>query len=182
MADTSIANLDAVAEGLLAQEVPTNDSGTTRKLSFTQLMELLQPGDSEASPGTSTTSATLVDTSIVVPLDVGVYSLLGAGLWSSAAGGLGLRFGCDADGGLVVSEYVLIQTVMRTNTGAQVGWATALGSPTLINNGGGATVRPWLLQGCIVVTTAGNLKLQIASETAGQNVTMVDGVFQAFRI
>lgn len=182
MADTSISNLTAVTAALFAQEIPTNDSGTTRKLTFTQLNALFQPGDSEVSPGTSTTSATLVDTTISIPLGIGVYSLLGAGTWTSAAGGLGMRMGCAADGGLVVSEFVLVQTVFTSNTAAQIGWATALGSNTLVNNGGGATVRPWLLQGCIIVTTAGSLKLQIASETGGSNVTMVDGVFQAFHV
>ena len=181
MADTAISALAAVTEALLTQEVPANDDGTTRKFTLAQFMELLQSGDSELSP-TSTTSNTPVDTSILVPLKVGTYNLLAAGRWSSAVNGVALRFTCDADGGLVVSSFCIAATMMTGNTSGQIGWTTAFGTLTQNTAGGGATVRPWLLQGCIVVTTAGNLKLQIASETNGTNVTMESCVFQALRI
>jgi hypothetical protein len=182
MSDVAVSALPAVTAALLAQEVPANDAGTTRKYTLAQLLTLLQPGDSEASPGTSTTSATAVDTTISIPLEIGTYNLLGAGRWSSGVNGNAMRFTCAADAGLVVNSFCLVQTILTGNTSAQIGFTLALGTLTAVNTGGGATVRPWLLQGCIVVTTAGNLKLQIASETGGNNVTMVDGVFQAFRI
>lgn len=181
MADARISELPAATEVLPAMELPCNDAGTTRKVAVSQVRYLLQPGDVEASPGTSTTSNGGVATSIEFELKAGVYQLFAAGTYSGASATTGLRFDISTPDTLAVSSMSLALMLVTTATAVAWGWAAALNGATANTNASLASA-PWTVQGHMFVSTAGTARLDIRSETNGTNVTMESCAFQAVRL
>lgn len=186
---TAVSALPAVSSVAGTDLVRVSQTGTERKATLNDVIALVDAGpevivDSDVGgSGTSTTSNVLVDTNIAVALDIGTYHLAATGVYVSSSGGVAMRFAGAAASGLVASNFHLQFLALTGSAGstASMGQTVALGTQT--NNTNGGTVDcAYMLQGLIRVTTAGTLKLQIASATNTFNVNMKSCVFLATKV
>lgn len=188
---TPIADLPAVSSVAGTDLVRVSQGGTERKATLTEVVALAEGGSGPevitdvdvGGAGTSSTSTTPVDTNIAVALGTGTYTLQATGVYLSSSGGAALRFAGAAAGGLEVSAFALHLLAQVGSAGATLDDGQALGLGAQTNNTSGGTVDcVYTLTGHIVVTTAGTLKLQMASAFNGFNVSMKSCAFVATKV
>lgn len=191
MADTKVSALSAVAAAAGAQEIPVNDSGTSKKLTVTQLLTYLQTKGmnrvwSLGSTHTiSSTTATEVTGLGAATLEAGTYEFRFQLIVQSATTTVGIGLGINFTGTAAVRT--ILMTYPSTGTTAisgvmddvgagtgqtmehnvQTGFTTT--APNMINTAGFATQNanvPVIIEGILVVTVSGDLELWHSSETA----------------
>lgn len=131
--------------------------------------------------GVTTTLATPVSTAIAFPLVVGTYLFVLAGTYATAVNTTAIRMTMAGSGGLVVSGFDLQLSCYTAATTTQPSVTSTLGTLSAGTTGVVATT-PWFAVARAVVTTAGTITLQVASEVAGSSVTVSNIAATAIRV
>lgn len=193
MTDTKISALSAVAAALLAQEIPVNDAGTTKKLTLAQIETLLQTlgmprvsrlDNQHSISSTTGTKVTELDQTLEAGTYTFVYALILRSATTSVSPLLGVNFTgtgaprmhfrfADASSSLLAELHTMDDEGSNA-FGFISGRASNTESTTAPNLGSTATLAVataatdtlvWI-EGIIVVTASGNLELWHSSETA----------------
>lgn len=201
MADTKISALSAASVAAIANELAINEAGTSKKISITQLITLLQTlGMSQVksltSPYTnSTTTGTLVTGLNFTSLVAGSYYFRWPLLFQTAATTTSVKLGVNYTGTTTVMAATAqfpsagVTAVTGTwhdannaTTGQVWGYANTRTETTTAPNLG-----PWVgvtnanvdhfckVEGIIVVSTGGDLELWAGSEVGASQITLSAG-------
>jgi hypothetical protein len=200
MADTKVSALTAVATALVAQEIPVNDAGTSKKMTITQLVTLLQTlgmprvlklGSQHSISSATGTKVTGLDMTLEAGTYVYKYSLLiqqatstsdapqfGINFTGTAAvKAHGLRF-WDATTAITAETHIMDNIGIKTAgfVSGMVSNAYTTTSPDMGTTVGVAVTGVNIMaivEGIIVVTVQGNLELWRAAEGANASTTEV---------
>lgn len=191
MADTKISALTAAAAALVADELPVNEAGTSKKVTLAQIKTLLQTLGMPRVFGLAAdhiillTAATEVTGLGPCTLEAGTYEYRFSLRVQSATTTVGIGLGVNFTGTAAVRTILL--TYPSTGTAANTGVMDDVGAgtgqlmehnvqtaftttaPNMINTAGFATANadvPVIIEGILVVTVAGDLELWHSSETA----------------
>lgn len=202
MADTKVSALPAVTASALTDEFPVNQGGTSKKATLAQLRTLMETvGKPRISHvGTQVTNSLVTGTEVTAlqqTLEVGSYVFTYALIVRSAATAtgvyLGVNFtGTQTKGPLMHFRFMDATTAITAEThimdnqgvlgfGYVSGMAQNTESTTSPNMGtsvgvtAAATDLLCWIEGVIVVATAGDLELYVASETAASQVSVEVG-------
>ena len=208
MADTKISALTAATVAALANELVINEAGTSKKISVTQLVTLLQtlgmPRIKRLSSTHSISSTTGTEvTDLTMALEAGTYQVQYNLIVRSATTTVGPMFGVNFDGTAAVKTFQMSwadgSTVLTAYTanmddqgvkglGVIAGMNTKAYSTTAPNLGTttGVTVTASdigaYIQGTLIVTAAGNLELWHSSETATATSLEVGSSLSVIRV
>jgi hypothetical protein len=192
VADTKISALTAASVALAADEFAVNEAGTSKKLTLTQIITLLQASYGlprvkglAADHAISSTTATEVTGLGPVTLEAGTYVYLFELIVQSATTTVGIGLGVNFTGTAAVRtiymRYPSTGTTAITGVMDDVGAGTgqtvehnvqtafSTTAPNMVNTAGFATANapvPVIIEGILVVTASGDLELWHSSETA----------------
>jgi len=128
--------------------------------------------------GVSNTTTTPADTAISFFLTPGRWQFHGWGKYVTAAPGTALRSTMVAGGALTVSSFLLVQECSTGAAASERSFTTALGTVTQGTTGATSSAAVEF-GGYAIVTAAGTLTLQVASETGGSGVTLSEALMEA---
>lgn len=199
MPDTKISALTAATAAAGANEIAINEAGTSKKISVTQLVTLLQTlgmarTKRVAADYSNSTTTGIKVTDLDIALEIGTYSFRYCLIIQSSAAATGLAFGVNFTGtqtsfnvvsyflstGTTASSGVIQGDTVGSAEGLIEGFGTRTVSTTAPDIGphtgvGSANVDNLnLLEGIIKVTVAGNLELWHGSETAAATIVATD--------
>lgn len=141
--------------------------------------EPFSPITSSVTPGVSTSDAVSgISTGVSWSLAAGAGYLLHAVMSASAAAGTtGVQFALIRSGGLTFTTVELTAIAMLTGLTSEVATvATAAADGfTTGANSMGATARPVVIHGYLLVNAGGTATLQMRSEVGGSAVTLARG-------
>lgn len=189
MADTKVSALSAVASAALTDEFPVNQSGTSKKETNSQVMALLQtlgmPRVSVVS-GSDHTNATTTGTEVTTlqqTLEAGTYTFKYTLMCATSLAATGIKLGVNFTGTATAHAFMMYYPGSGTtaNTGladdvgaiggqlmeanAQTAYSTT--APNLAHTGFTTTgLVPFIVEGVLIVTVAGDLELWHSSEDA----------------
>lgn len=192
MPDTKISALTAAGSALAADEFAVNEAGTSKKVTLTQLVTLLQtlgmPRVTKCTAQHSISSVTGTEvTSLSQTLEAGTYiykySLIVRSATTTVGPMLGVNFTGTAAVKTIVASWADATTVITAEVHAMddvgilgAGFISGMAhnaysttSPNLGTTVGVSTQNvdiPMFIEGVIVVTVSGDLKLWHSSETA----------------
>jgi len=190
VADSKTSALTAASVAALANEIPINEAGTSKKLTVQQIADLI--GVQKARVGTRVTNSTTTGAEVTdlqfASLVAGTYLVQYFLICQSSATGTGLKFGINYTGTVTRMGAMMRYTSTGTTavSGVMDGTITAAGgtmmegaaaitetttAPNLGPTGGVATANENLLtcvEAVVVVSDGGNLEFYHASETAAQ--------------
>jgi len=184
---TPVADLPAVSSVSGSDLMRVSQSGTERKATLNDVIGLVPTSEpvsdtDVAGSGTSTTSNVAgggVDTNIVLPLEIGTYLIVTQGQYINA-NGTGPRTQWVAANGLV-HNFLITQSIQNTSaTASQI--SMALDEGWTAHSSGSTASMAILIVSMINVTTAGDLKLRLASVNNGISVTLQEVVAAAFKL
>ena len=201
MADTKISALSAAAAAAIANEIAINEAGTSKKITVTQLITLLQtlgmPRVKKLTGQHSIASATGTKvTGLDMVLEPGTYTYMYTLIIQQAAAtGDGPQFGINFSTGTATvhlegwrfwdaTSAITAQTFILDNVGVKgfgyiSGGASNAYTTTAPNMGSTVGVTATgsnimaIIEGIIVVTVQGTLELWRASEGANASTTEV---------
>lgn len=194
MADTKISALTAASAALLADELPANEAGTSKKVTLAQIQALLGVIKKVlgADVSNSTTTAAKI-TGLDTTLGAGLYRFIYFVRYQAAATSTGIKFSINHTG-----TATFMVTQMRwvdTGSSATGGTATQAGNAaggliqgafsqralsTAGNMGPTAGVDTanadllCIIEGLIRITVSGDLQLYSASEVAAASTVKAD--------
>jgi hypothetical protein len=192
VADTKISALTAASVALVADEFAVNEAGTSKKLTLTQIITLLQASYGlprvkglASDHAISATTATEVTGLGPMTLEAGTYEFRFQLIVQSATTTVGIGLGINFTGTAAV--HTILLTYPGTGTTAITGVMDDVGAgtgqivehnvqtafsttaPNMVNTAGFATINanvPVIIEGILVVTASGDLELWHSSETA----------------
>jgi len=203
MADTKISALTAVTASAAANEFAVNEAGTSKKCSLQQIADFLFTrinGSSGAAGAYKTLqklSADSADNTTTAPADIMTTTGVGAGTWhfkyvliyQTAATTTGIALQVDHSGTTGQFTEMWWQCTSGGTAANAIGIHITSAAATLMEGkvsnakaaNGGATIgvvtantdTQVILEGFIVVTVSGDLKLQMASEVAASAVRVM---------
>lgn len=202
MADTKISALTAAGSAALANEIPINEAGTTKKITGTQLKTLLAAangmprvarlGSQHSISSATATKVTGLDMTLEAGTFVYKYSLLVQQATSTSDGP---QFGINFSTGTAAvkmhglwfwdaTSAITAQTMIMDNVGVKgFGYidgvasnaytTTAPDMGTTVGVAATGTNMLAIIEGIIIVTVQGNLELWRGSEGANASTTEV---------
>jgi hypothetical protein len=201
VADSKVSALTAAASALAADEFPVNEAGTSKKVTITQLVTLLQTlgmprvlklGSQHSISSATATKVTGLDMTLEAGTYVYKYSLL---VQQSTSTGDGPQFGINFSTGTATvkahglwfwdaTSAITAQTFIMDNVGVKgFGYIDGVASNAYTTTAPdmGTTVGVTatgsnllaMIEGIIVVTVQGNLELWRAAEGANASTTEV---------
>jgi hypothetical protein len=201
MADSKVSALTAATTALAADEFPVNEAGTSKKVTLTQVVTLLQTlgmprvlklGTQHSISSATATKVTGLDMTLEVGTYVYKYSLL---VQQATSTGDGPQFGINFSTGTATvkahglwfwdaTSAITAQTFIMDNVGVKgFGYIDGVASNAYTTTAPdmGTTVGVTatgsnllaIIEGIIVVTVQGNLELWRASEGANASTTEV---------
>ena len=201
MADTKVSALTAASVAAVANELPINEAGTSKKISITQLVTLLQTlgmprvlklGSQHSIASATGTKVTGLDMTLEAGTYVYKYTLLIQQATSTSdAPQFGINFSTGTatvkahglwfwDATTVITAEVHIMDNIGIKTAGFIsGMASNAYTTTTTDMGTTVGVAatgvniPAIIEGIIVVTVQGNLELWRASEGANASTTEV---------
>lgn len=196
MADTKISALAAVAAAALANELAVNEAGTSKKLTVSQLADLIGvrsknlAADEISDEPTDTTMGRVVG--LDYTLAVGRWWFEYRCIYRSSAAATGVKFGVNFSG--TQTQFVVEATGSEGTTAASTGAMDQVHAAFGLRSGGGNrapstttaifgsasvdTVNADMLtiiKGVINVTVSGDLQLYFGSEATGSTQTIMAG-------
>ena len=208
MADQKVSALTAATVAALANELPINEAGTSKKISITQLVTLLQSlgmarvkrlGSQHANSSTTGTEVT----DLTMALEAGTYQVQYNLIVRSATATVGPMFGVNFTGTAAVKTFQMqwadASTALTAYTddmsddgtkglGVIAGMNTKAYQTTAPNLGTTVGVKVTAsdvgayIQGTLIVTVAGNLALWHSSETATATSLEVGSSLSVIRV
>jgi hypothetical protein len=201
MANTKVSALTAATVAAVANEIPINEAGTSKKISITQLITLLQtlgmpvPKSLTGDYTNSTTTGSIVTGLNFTGLVAGTYYAKWILFVASAATGTSFSFGVNYTGtvtrmmnharfpsaGVTAATGTMID-VANATTGQVWAYAASTTESTTTPNLG-----PWVgvtnanlfhlieVTSLVVVSDSGDLELYAASETGAVQITAKAG-------
>lgn len=192
MADTKISALSAASAAALANELAINEAGTSKKITLTQVKELLQTGGLQQIRYLSTryTNATTTGTEVTQlsfnSLVAGTYFIRWALLYEAAANTSSIKFGVNCTS--AVNEFVAnvyfpsagvtaATGTMHDANNATTGQVWAYANTRTVSTTA-PNLGPWvgttnaavphllILETLVVQTATGDIELWCASEVA----------------
>jgi hypothetical protein len=201
MADSKVSALTAATTALAADEFPVNEAGTSKKVTLTQVVTLLQTlgmprvlklGTQHSISSATATKVTGLDMTLEVGTYVYKYSLL---VQQATSTGDGPQFGINFSTGTATvkahglwfwdaTSAITAQTFIMDNVGVKgFGYIDGVASNAYTTTAPdmGTTVGVTatgsnllaMIEGIIVVTVQGNLELWRAAEGANASTTEV---------
>jgi hypothetical protein len=201
VADSKVSALTAAASALAADEFPVNEAGTSKKVTITQLVTLLQTlgmprvlklGSQHSISSATATKVTGLDMTLEAGTYVYKYSLL---VQQATSTGDGPQFGINFSTGTATvkahglwfwdaTSAITAQTFIMDNVGVKgFGYIDGVASNAYTTTAPdmGTTVGVTatgsnllaMIEGIIVVTVQGNLELWRAAEGANASTTEV---------
>jgi hypothetical protein len=201
VADSKVSALTAAASALAADEFPVNEAGTSKKVTITQLVTLLQTlgmprvlklGSQHSISSATATKVTGLDMTLEAGTYVYKYSLL---VQQATSTGDGPQFGINFSTGTATvkahglwfwdaTSAITAQTFIMDNVGVKgFGYinggasnaytTTAPDMGTTVGVAATGSNMLALIEGIIVVTVQGNLEVWRASEGANASTTEV---------
>jgi len=189
MADTKISALTAASAAAGTNELPINESGTSKKLTVTQIETYLRTrglprvialtGDAGANSTTTMAKITGLD----MTLGAGTYTFKYMIRYQSALSTTGVKFAVTHSGTVTTfqANHYFAQELStaaslaadQATTAAAVGLMSAIASRAVNQVAGptassdtGASDMLWIVEGTMIVTVSGDLQLNHASEVA----------------
>lgn len=199
MANFEISDTVAASVAALANELPINEAGASKKITFTQLLDLLQTlgmprvrrlGSQHTIASATATKVTALD----MTLETGTYNFRYYLICRSAGTGVGPQYGVNFSGTLTVTNFIMSWSDNTSAIGAEVHTMDAVGiktagfmsgmahnaksttSPnmgTTIGVSATATDHLCFIDGSVIVTAGGDLQLYEGSEDTTQVTTEV---------
>lgn len=192
MADTKVSALTAAAVAALANELPVNEAGTSKKVTLAQVHTLLQTLGGTRVDTLATQHAISSATATVVPdltmaLEAGTYVFEYSLIVRSATSTVSPMYGVNFTGTATKKKIRLEYSDQSATLLAAIGTASAVGTtalgfhmsqsvtafstttPNMGHVAGVGTINADILitvKGVIVVSVAGNLEFWHGSETA----------------
>lgn len=196
MPGVEISDLTANSPAELTNEIPVNDSGTTKKITVADLQTLI--GDMKAVLGSAYTNNSTTGTEVTglsLTLVAGTYRFVYHLIAQTAATTTGIDLGINYTGTMTtgVFRWHIGTTATTTTTGVADGtlnnnagammehWSAITESTTAPNMGGNVGVATAnenflvVLEGTLIVSNGGDLELWAASEVASSQITIGTG-------
>lgn len=196
MADTKISALTAASAAALANEFAINEAGTSKKLTLSQIADLIGvrtkvlAADEISDETTNTTMGKVVG--LDYTLAVGRWWFEYRCIYRSSVAGTGVKFGANFSG--TQTQFVVEATGSEATTAASTGAMDQVHAAFGLRSGGGnrapsTTVAIFgsisvdtvdadmmtIIKGVINVTVSGDLQLYFGSEATGSTQTIKAG-------
>jgi hypothetical protein len=207
MADTKFSALPAASSANGGMEVPVNDGGTPRKVTFSQAQDYLGvvKGVVSADHAISSTTATAVTLSTTPVLGIGTWAFQWNIIVQTATITVSPKVGINHTG--TVTTFLamarFIDTLAAPTTAQGLAGASTAGTPSnvdgmqvvalsttapnILNSAGTNPLSVintnglWIVEGIMVVTASGNMELWHGSETATSTTVKQNSTFTAYK-
>ena len=200
MADTKISGLTAASVAAVANELPVNEAGTSKKVTITQLVTLLQTLGMPrvkrlgTQHDNSTTTGTEV-TDLTMALEAGTYTFKHSLIMQVNSGAVAPRLGVNFTGTAATKTMIaswadatlaLTDQTYKMDDQGDLTWGFISGmankaytttAPNMGPKAGGpsAVDLPMVIEGILIVTASGNLALWNAASSGSVTSSVMVG-------
>lgn len=198
MADSKVSALTAASAALAADEFPVNEAGTSKKVTVTQLVTLLQtlgmPVVKQLGTLQQTTSTTFAKvTGLDQVLDVGTWMFDYRVQWRTTATATAIKLAVNHTG--TAARFLVQATGFEATTAAATGAQTAIHAAFGLRAGGQNNVKSAStiifgpitaavadadllvsIEGLIAVTVSGNLELYFGADATNTGTQSIEAM------